>query len=222
MINRFLPKNPTQVSILSGPFQGAKMYLNLNTSKRKIFGLYEYVLNDWILKKIINKQFVLDIGANTGYDTYGFAHLLIKNGATNPFVLSFEPDDYIELSTPKDWSTYKKCKIELIKKYVGAISNEQTITIDDAFSKYAPYLNGNGIIKMDIEGGEIEALKGASNTLNNSNLDWLIEIHGKHLIPEVAKFFVDRSRPFLIKELQPLPIIGHENRQIFTTWLVTI
>lgn len=222
MLHKLLAKHPVSMNILGGPFRGARMLLNPSDSKRKIFGIYEHVLNEWITKATVNKQFVLDIGANTGYDTYGFAYLLSKNNSDNPCVLAFEPDTFEELDVPKQWDVYSSVHIEILKKYVGSITNESTITIDDVLREYSTRLKGAGLIKIDIEGGEIDALKGASKLLDDDRHDWLIEIHGKDLIPGVAKYFVDRERPFLIKELTPVPFLGAELRPQYTPWLVTI
>ena len=222
MLYKILAKSPQSINILGGPFRGAKVYLNPANSKRKIFGLYEYVLNEWITKTIENKEFALDVGANTGYHTYGFACLLQKNNSQNPTVIAFEPETYPELDTPKGWDMYSECRIEILKKYVGKNTNDNTITLDDAYSKYLTDSSGSGLIKIDIEGAETEALKGAIGLLQDPRHDWLIEIHGDELIPEVASHFVKHDRPFVIKELSPLPIIGAEKRTLHTTWLVTI
>jgi hypothetical protein len=210
------------MKIVGGPFKGAKVFLNPAHSKRKIFGLYEHVLNSWILKSIKDKQFVFDVGANTGYDTYGFAFLLKKQATKNPLILAFEPEEFVELEQPQHWEEYKGIDIKIISKYVGAEESDTTTTLDNMWEKYKNQANGAGLIKIDIEGDEVNALKGATNLLKDLRHDWLIEIHGDELIPRVASFFVDMNRPFLIKELTDLPIIGKETRSIKTTWLVTI
>ena len=222
MLRKLLSRSPTTVRILGGPFKGAKMFLNPANSKRKIFGLYEHVLNNWITKTIVGKNFVFDVGGNTGYDTYGFAHLLLKQKTPAPLVIAFEPESFPELQKPKIWKEYTDCRIEIVKKYVGKSSDGMVISLDDAYETYIYDKNSKGIIKIDIEGAEVEALAGAEELLNNPAHEWLIEIHGKELIPDVARFFVEHKRPFLIKELEPLPIIGRESRPVHTTWLVTI
>ena len=222
MLYKILAKSPQSINILGGPFRGAKVFLNPANSKRKIFGLYEYCLNEWIKKTIENKEFVLDVGANTGYHTYGFAYLLKKNNSQNPIVIAFEPETCPELDIPKGWDMYSECRIEILKKYVGENTNDNTITLDDVYSKYLTDSSSSGLIKIDIEGAETEALKGAIGLLQDPRHDWLIEIHGDELIPEVASHFVKHDRPFVIKELSPLPIIGAEKRTLHTTWLVTI
>lgn len=222
MLHKLLAQQPVSVDILGGPFRGAKVLLNPATSKRKIFGLYENVLNDWIRSAIVGKEFVLDVGANTGYDTYGFAHLLQENGVASPTVLAIEPNVLPELDIPRQWDCYSACRIEILQNRTGHRTEGNTICLDDAVARYLPDSSGPGLIKIDIEGDEIETLRGAAQLLNDSRHDWLIEIHGKESIPEIAKSFVLRDRPFLIKDLAPLPAIGAEARPLYTSWLLTV
>lgn len=226
MLKILTASSPQILKIIFGPFRGAKVYLNPKSSKRKIFGIYEYVLNNWISEVVPRKEFVFDIGANTGYDTYGFAHLLSKANSSRSHVIAFEPDadDFPELTTPKDWPEYANITIEIVKKFVSDHSNAShtTTTIDEEFSQRPQLKDLEGLFKIDVEGAEVQVLEGASELLKDFKHDWLIEIHGKDLIPPVTQFFSVRGRPFLIKEMKPLPLIGPEQREIDTYWLLTI
>lgn len=222
MLHKMFSRKPTVVRILGGPFKGANLFLNPANSRRKILGLYERVLNEWIVEKVAGKDFVFDVGANTGYDTYGFAHLLLKQNIPHPLIVAFEPESFPELETPLGWAEYSRCEIRLVRKYAGRKTVDNSVTLDDAYDSFVDDDNRRGLIKIDIEGAEVDALFGASKLLSDKKHDWLIEIHGKELIPLVAKFFVENDRPFLIKDLPPLPILGAEQRTLYTTWLVTI
>ena len=70
--------------------------------------------------------------------------------------------------------------------------------------------------------GAISRFNNSFDLLSDDKHDWLIEIHGKELIPVISRFFVDRNRPFLIRNLNSLPIIGAEKREIETFWLTTM
>ncbi len=200
------------------------MFLNPTNSKRKIFGLYEYCLNSWLAEVSPKKDFLFDVGSNTGYDLYGLAHLLSNANQKVCSVIGFEPDaaDFPELTTPLKWPDYSMSNIEILEKFVGAENTSSSITLDRAYSERAFLSGKSGLIKIDVEGAEIEVLRGAQNLLNDTKHDWLIEIHGSHLISRICEFFVERSRPFLVKDLAPLPIIGKEKRSIDTYWLLTI
>lgn len=221
---KLLRKTPQDLRILRGPFRGARMYLNPSGSKRKIFGLYEYVLNDWIARVAPGVGFVFDVGSNTGYDLYGFAHLA-SGGNTRPVaVIGFEPEaaSFPELTEPLAWPEYSRCGIEIIEKFAGERVGDRTTTLDAAFAE-RPALSGKaGLIKIDVEGAEGEVLRGARTLLGDPRHHWLVEIHGRERIPEVAAAFVERSRPFLVREMKPLPLLGAEAREIETFWLTTL
>lgn len=221
---KLLRKTPQDLRILGGPFRGARMFLNPANSKRKIFGLYEYVLNDWIAKAAPLSDFVFDVGSNTGYDLYGFAHLA-SAGNTRPVrMVGFEPDaaNLPELTIPLTWPEYSGGGIEIVEKFAGAGVDERTTTLDAAFDERPGLAGKTGLIKIDVEGGESEVLRGAASLLDAPQHRWLVEIHGRDRISEVARFFVERNRPFLIREMKALPLIGAESREIETYWLTTL
>jgi hypothetical protein len=215
---------PQDLRVLRGPFQGARMFLNPANSKRKLFGLYEHCLNDWIATVAPTKDFAFDAGSNTGYDLYGLAYLISRKNSRSIEIIGFEPEakSYPELLIPSSWADYSNCKIEIIEKFAGANESESTVTLDGCFSQRTSLKEKKGLIKIDVEGAEAEVLKGAGRLLENPNHDWLIEIHGKDLIPEVCHFFVELSRPFLVRSLEPVPFLGAEERAIDTYWLTTI
>ena len=210
--------------ILGGPFKGAHMLLDLSSSKRKLLGIYEHILNDWIRSNCSGKAFAIDVGANDGYHTYGFAHLLSRANRTSANILAFEPDAsmFPGLTLPRDWSCYSNTSVQIIPKYAGSVDNDTTATLDKTYHDYSMCHGQSGIIKIDVEGAEVEVMKGAKGLLERTEVSWLVEVHGKHLIPDIAEYFVAAKRPFLLKELSPLPLIGAEKRSVDTYWLITI
>lgn len=221
---KLLSNKQEDVKILRGPFKGARVFLNPADSKRKIFGLYEHVLNDWLEEVAPQKDFAFDVGANDGYDTYGLAWLMSKGNQRPVDIISFEPGagNMPSLLQPREWQEYSNCTITVVQKFVGAEDSDDYVTLDN-FHKSHPELHGkSGLIKIDIEGFETEALNGAQDILQNDKHDWLIEIHGKDRVAEVAAHFTRVKRAFLIKDLSALPFIGNEHREIDTYWLMTI
>jgi tRNA G46 methylase TrmB len=69
-----------------GPFRGARIVMNPRDSLRKIFGLYEHELNDWLeaaLRRVIR---VVDVGANDGYFTFGCAAAFKRLGKAGEII----------------------------------------------------------------------------------------------------------------------------------------
>lgn len=205
-----------KTQILRGPFRGAKVFLDRSASKRKIFGLYEHVLNDWLEAKIAKHTTFIDVGANNGYHTFGFAHACLRSGR-RPHVIAIEPADLTELREPKEWPEYSNARIDIVNKFCSDEQSGTEVALRDIL---AP-LN-EGLVKIDIEGHERQVMRGASDLVGNLEFDWCIEIHGDELIPEIASHFCRAQRSFLIQEMRAIPFIGPEARTIHTTWLVTI
>jgi hypothetical protein len=221
---KLFKKIPQRIRVMAGPFRGAMVYLKPSNAKRKLLGIYEHVLNDWIAKVAPEKDFIFDVGANNGYDTYGLAYLASHKNSRPISVVSLEPgaEDFPELLIPQTWKEYSNCSFEILKKFAGAKTEGNTIALDYIFQERGNLKGKRGLIKIDVEGHEGEVLKGSEALLGMPEHDWLIEIHGKEMILPVAKFFLNAGRPFLIKELISLPFFGRECREIETYWLVTI
>jgi hypothetical protein len=139
-------------------------------------------------------------------------------------IVAFEPevDRYPELTTPKNWDEYSRTKIEIISMFAGASDDEKTVTLDSIFDARTDLAGKKGLVKIDVEGAEVDVLKGATTLLRNPDHDWMVEIHGEHLIPKVAQVFCDLGRPFLIRDLPPVPFLGKELRPLSCYWLMTI
>ncbi len=70
--------NPVPLTVMAGPFRGAGLVVNPDCSKRKLFGIYEHVLNSWWRNALPRTEVFWDIGASDGYFTFGCAHALKK------------------------------------------------------------------------------------------------------------------------------------------------
>lgn len=66
----------------------------------------------------------------------------------------------------------------------------RTISIDDLIARSAPTISGPVLIKLDVEGVEIEALKGAAHTLSGDSLV-IFEEYGEDRECRVAAYVLD-------------------------------
>ena len=98
----------------------------------------------------------LDIGA-----AEGFSSLQFIDWADRIYLFEYE-DEWVEALTATFSPYQEKCTI--IRKYVCDSDTESTITLDTFLSDKE---SSNLFIKMDIEGAEISALRGADRTLSN-------------------------------------------------------
>jgi len=76
------------------------------------------------------------------------------------------------------------------------------------------------LIKIDVEGAELEVLMGAGSWLNSSNY-FLIEVHQLQFLEEITRLFAANTLTLDRVDQRPLPVIGGEHRQAENWWLVS-
>lgn len=176
---------------------GSKMVLRLDNLFISVYGHFEYEsFETELVKKQVSKgDIVIDLGANVGYYTLLFSKLVGGTGK----VFAFEPDseNFSLLKKNVEINGYKN--VVLVKKAVSSRSCEalfylrnngvsnsflnfgdgaksvavEKVDLDTFFGKIDCMVD---FIKMDIEGEEFEALKGASLILGrNKNIKIVLE-----------------------------------------------
>ncbi len=164
-----LPKGPEFRTLPFGIVKGNVMKIDFHHNFRQFLGLYEYELNESFKKLVTPGSKCFDVGGKGGYNALMMARL--SGGAP---VVSFECDEPAieELHEVFSRNPYD---IKIQKSFVGDIDDEEHITLDSACEKYfVP-----DFVKMDIEGAEVLALKGAEKLLKNHKPKMIIEVHGK-------------------------------------------
>jgi hypothetical protein len=224
MFKQLLPDRPVDCKILRGPFRGAKLQLNPHCSMRKIFGLYEWELNDWIRRAIPRTTHLFDVGANDGYFSFGCLAAYRKAGIAGK-VLGFEPNE-ASIATLRKTAAERfpegSVPVEFVNKFVGRTANENTVILDD-------YVQGGplgdwpatgGLLKIDVEGAELDVLLGATKLFHAGNM-FVIEIHSKELIESVGKLFAEHNLPVELVSQRKHPILGRESRHVDNWWYVS-
>ncbi len=222
-----MKRSPVPVTILAGPFRGARLVLNPAHSKRKILGAYEHVLNAWLETALKRVEAVWDVGANDGYFTYGCATAILGRGG-RPHIVAFEPglSDNLalreQLTRPeRAWpGAYAGATFEFLPAYVGATNDGTTMTLDAALDA-RPFLAGRpALVKVDVEGAEVDVLDGASRLLGEP-AQWLVEVHGERLLEPVLDRLQTAGRVVEVHRLKPHWLFGPEARTIPTCWVTT-
>lgn len=222
ILKSVLPDRALPLPILTGPFRGATVHLHPRHALRKVLGIYEHELSGWLASVLPKVSTVIDIGANEGYFTLGCTaafRRLKKRGE----VLAYEPEpevfERLRLGAQKNQDS--QVQITLHKCFVGAnISPEETTLNEIARQRSDSGLAANTLIKMDVEGAEIEVISEASAWLNSTNY-FLIEVHEEPFLASLTKTFAGYGLKLKQVNQQPLPIIGYEARSRLNWWLVS-
>ncbi len=190
---------PTSIKIMSGPLAGYKWIPS--SGSNFIRGTYEPEKTSAICKMVKRGDTVLDIGAHVGY----FSILMSKLVEDTGWIYSFEPRR-INFTFLKRHIHINNCKnITVFEKAVGGydgealletrtgtgtgkISNTGNIkvgitSIDSLYSRN-PDLRRPTFMKIDVEGGEVEVLKGAAFTIHAHKPRIILATHNSELDEE--------------------------------------
>ena len=175
------------------------------------YGYYEKELGDLLNKIVKPGDVFLDLGANIGYFS-----LLVATNFPSVKVISFEPvqelfqnmNDNISLNSIKNISTVHAAVGETSEEkelfvaapdnlgmssfyqpgnYSGKTERVKVVTIDDWFKTSG--LSKMDVIKLDIEGSELAALKGMKEILQKQKPILIVEVN-----PETLSMF--NLKPF--------------------------
>ncbi|MDR0795954.1 MAG: FkbM family methyltransferase [Tannerella sp.] len=125
---------------------------------------------------------VFDIGAAEGI----FSLSIIEKVSE---IIIFEPEDVWFDALKSTFEPWKE-KVRIIKKFISDIDGEHSITLD-TFCKVIPRID---FIKADVEGFELNLLKGAVKVIHNHpNLKIAICTYHKHHDEMVLKHFLEEN-----------------------------
>ena len=198
LFSRFIPDRHFPVS-----FPGGKIYLDFRESHRmlsRVAGLYEPLKRKAIHALLKKGQTFVDVGSNKGDYTLIGAKIVGDSGK----VLSFEPEpsNVFWLNKSIDLNGYRN--IILFDITLSDFNGTSTLFLSDQ-SDWHSLLNLEGVcnkgntvikvrtldgildetnqakvdmIKIDVEGAELQVIKGAKETLlNNESIIILLDVH---------------------------------------------
>lgn len=172
---RLLPEGAAPRTIRAGLLSGLRMDLDFQHRTQLWLGLQERELLGWIRSLSKDIRTAIDVGANDGMYTLYF---LAKTRAVN--TIAFEPsvDDLLQLRRNLALNQLAEdLRLQIVPQFVGAVAGPDATTLD----AYSDSLLSPCLIKVDIDGGEVELLRGARKTLSLSDVRWIIEVHSKEL-----------------------------------------
>jgi predicted RNA methylase len=215
-LKRLLPDRQTPMLVWRGPFRGARVVMNPRTSLRKALGLYEHELNGWLERALGRVTRVIDVGANDGYFTFGCAAALTRRGATAE-IIAFEPQaQHVTALRAAAGRQRQHVRIEIVQAMVGRELSASTTTLD----AIAAADRENTLVKIDVEGAEVDVIAGAASWLRPSNL-FVIEVHRRAYLEQLTSGFAAHGLTLRRIDQQPLPLLGRDVRDADNWWLVS-
>jgi len=217
-LKKFLPNRPVRVCIWRGPFRGARVVMNPRDSLRKIFGLYEHELNDWLEQALRRVTRAVDVGANDGYFTFGCGAAFKRLGKSGEIIAIENQDQHIvKLRRSIEEQGQTNVTYQLVQAYAGREDKPGYVTLD---SLGKPGQQTNALVKIDVEGAEVDVVEGGRKWICPSNY-FVIEVHEERFLPQLEKIFAAQGHTLLQVNQRPVPLLGREQRELNNWWLVS-
>lgn len=206
-----LPKGRTVRRLPLGLGRGLRMGVDFHRGETRLFlGLYEVELNRH-LRNIAHRGYrSFDIGGQYGYDALVLAKL------TGAPVCCVEVDPLLAAEIRENAAANPRLPTIIVETaFVGASVGEGRTTIDALADRhFTPDL-----LKLDIEGGEVDALRGATRVLRARRPAIQLEVHGRETEWECLEILrsAGYSPPTVVDRRRWLP----EHRPIeHNRWLI--
>jgi len=206
-----LPDSPHVHRIRFGLARGSLMQLNLQSQLQRLLGLDEREIAASVRRGLARARSAVDVGANDGYYTLVF----LRSNAER--VVACEPGPVAEDLLRNISINHYPCegRFDLERRLIGTRPNELSL------GRLLADLPRPVLVKIDIDGGEVDALASAEALDDLESTFWVVETHSVALERDCAAWFdarrfktsiVDHAwwRTF-IPELRP----GPQNR-----WLI--
>ena len=78
----------------------------------------------------------------------------------------------------------------------------------------------NALVKIDVEGAEMEVVEGGHKWIHPSNY-FVIEVHEERFLPQLKEIFAAQGHTLLQVNQRPVPLLGRELREVNNWWLVS-
>lgn len=158
-----------------GLLKGLRFNVDTASKSMRLLGLDEREIAAETKKFAEQARWAMDIGANDGWYATYFASL-----PNIQHVVACEPGDGLHDSIRSNVALNAKIppgKLELIRKFVSDKNDDQNVSIDSMRSQIVAPL----LIKLDVDGGEMDVLRGAKQTLAEMDCLLVVETHSPEL-----------------------------------------
>jgi hypothetical protein len=116
-----------------------------------------------------------------------------------------------------DSNPNKGSNVQIAPYFIGAVNDHERRTLD----AIAGAMLGPCLVKVDVEGGEMDVLRGAQAMLARPDVRWLIETHSRELEDGCIEILSSSGYEFRVVKNSWWRVLIPENRAIpHNRWLV--
>jgi hypothetical protein len=172
---KFVSNERVPRTIVSGPFRGIRMNLDLSYQTQLYLGLFERETHQWLKRLSKGITTGIDIGAADGEYTL----FLLKNTRALK-IYTFEPNPIMASRLNSNLRLNHEAglkRLQISQKLVGRSSSGEIVSLDSL----AEDIRCPCLIKIYVDGVEAEILAGASAIKAMPDIRWLIETHSETL-----------------------------------------
>ena len=190
---RLLPRGQHRRRLPIGIGRGLVMHIDFAHETRIYLGLYERELNRHIASICKRGVKSFDVGGQHGYDALLFAKL------TRAQVASFEADARACERMSETFALNPKLKplVRTVHAFVGDAPGE--VRLDDFAASPGGFVPD--LVKLDIEGGEVAALRSASALLRRHRPRLIVEVHSQEAEAECGDLLLSHGyRPTVVSQ----------------------
>lgn len=204
---RLLPRGAKPRAIRFGYGRGLTMDVDLQHRTQLLLGLYERELLPHLERQSSIANSAIDIGANEGFYSLAF---LARSNIQN--VIAVEPDSEARTLLGRNLALNPELdstRLTIITDFVGSDRENGMETLDHLTRELrAPIL-----VKLDVDGGELDVLQGSEALLSRLDSLWLIETHSWELENACIEFLEQRGYQTCIIPNAGYRAVIPENRQ---------
>jgi hypothetical protein len=206
------PAAGTTRRIPAGPALGVTLSAEpaATASAEMWIGLYESEIAPYVRQYCRPGITSVDVGANSGYYSLVFAQ---RCGAP---VVAYEPDTAARerLARNLDLNPRTARWIDVRGLVVSDVEGPGSVTLDADLAETAPV----GLLKIDVDGAEVNVLAGARRLLADSHPDVILETHSEDLEDTCARMLIEAG--YAPRVVTPRRILPQHRPAEHNRWLV--
>lgn len=205
--NCVVPSGKHVYRVPVGLCRGVHFTMDLHSDFGRYAGLYEREVASDVRHAMRGVRTAIDVGAADGWYTLCF----LRN--TRATVYAFEPQWSESLAPNLAANTYDQSRIRLRPEWVGGAGT--------SLNSLAGIVSYPIVIKVDVDGGEVDVLQSATRLMHPGHTRWIIETHSPALEQDCIAWLRRYGyTPKVVPNGWWRPLIGEHRPLAHNRWLV--